>query len=85
MCIHYKKPTHIWTSVRGWMPKGERAEGDGYCKGMCGAGREGDKGKWVHVCALGVASQKAKGGRGRKEMKQAIPHGWHLEILRAAE
>ena len=81
---YYKKPTHIWTSVRGWRPKGERAEGDGYCRGMCGAGREGDKGKWVHVYALGVASQKAKGGRGRKEMKQAIPHGLHLEILRAA-
>ena len=62
--------------MRGWRPKGERAEGDGYCRGRCGAGREGDKGKWVHVYALGVVSQKAKGGRGRKEMKQAIPHPW---------
>ena len=51
----------------------------------CRAGREGDKGKWVRGHALGVASQKTKGGKGRKGRKQAIPHGLHLEILQAAK
>jgi len=67
----------------GGEPRGET--GDGRCGGRCGAGRVGESGRWQHRYQLGVASQKAKGGRGRKEMKQAIPQRLHYEILVAAE
>ena len=80
---YYMKPTHIWTSVTGWEPRGQT--GDGKCGSRCSQGSLGEKGKWQHKYALGVASQRAKGGVGRKEMKQAIPHLLHLEILEAAE
>ena len=59
--------------------------GNGNCGNRCSQGSLGEKGKWQHRYALGVASQRAKGGVGRKEMKQAIPHLLHLEILEAAE
>ena len=78
---YYRKPTHIWTSVMGWTPRGET--GDGRCGSKCGAGYWGEKGRWVHRHALGVASQRAKAGKGRKEMKQAIPHLLHREVLEA--
>ena len=57
--------------------------GDGRCGSKCGAGYWGEKGRWVHRHALGVASQRAKAGKGRKEMKQAIPHLLHREVLEA--
>ena len=76
---YYKKPTHIWTSVVRWKPRGET--GDGRCRSKCGAGYLGEKGRWVHRHALGVESQRAKAGKGRKEMKQAIPHLLYKEVL----
>ena len=81
---YYMKPTHIWTSVMGWQPQGQRARGDGRCHGRCRMGYMGPKGRWRHYYAMGVESRKAKGGVGRKEMKQAMPHLLHREVLRAA-
>ena len=59
---------------RGWEVWGQVWNGEG-----------GKSERWQHRYRLGVASQKAKGGRGRNGMKQAIPQRLHYEILVAAE
>ena len=81
----YKKPTHIWTNVRSWKPQGCHEQGNGKCMGAkgCEMGKVGPKGHWRHHYALGVASQKAWSGKGRSEMKQAIPHALHQELMMA--
>ena len=80
---YYMKPTHIWTTVRGWRPRGERAEGNGKCGQKCRMG-SWVGGRWKHRFGIGVESTRARGGVGRREAKQAIPHLLHREILGAA-
>ena len=76
----YHKPTHIWTNLKRWTPKGRT--GTGRCKGVCRYGSMGDKGKWVHRFKIAQGSTQAKGGKGRKAYKNMMPYKLHRELLR---
>ena len=77
----YKKPTHLWTSMVYWKPKGDQAQGTGRCRGQCSAGSRGESDRWGHTFKLGQNSQAMKGERGRKVRKAAVPVGLHKEII----
>ena len=75
----YHKPTHIWTSMLDWLPKG--TTGTGRCERRCVAGKWGDKGRWVHVFKLAQSSWQEKSGRGRKAFKNMMPMLLHIELV----
>ena len=79
---YYQKPTHIWTSMAFWEPKGTQKDGVGRCRSQCPYGRWGDKGKWVHNYAIGQESSRVFGGEGRPTSKGAVPVGLHREIVK---
>ena len=68
----YHKPTHIWTNLKRWKPKGRT--GSGRCRGMCKHGLMGTKGRWVHKYKIAQGSTQAKGGKGRKAYKNMMPY-----------
>ena len=45
---YFMKPTHVWTRMGFWVPKGTQAEGTDRCRGRCPFGCIGGKGRWVH-------------------------------------
>ena len=67
----YNKPTHIWTNMTGWKPKG--TTGTGKCECKCEAGEVGSKGKWIHRYKLAQASSQAKSGKESKAWKNMVP------------
>jgi hypothetical protein len=77
----YMKPTHIWTSMVFWEPKGAQEDGVGRCRSQCKYGRWGEKGKWVHDYAIGQESSRVFGGEGRQTSKGAVPVDLHKEIV----
>ena len=79
---YYMKPTHIWTSMLFWEPKGVQEDGVGRCRGQCKYGSIGEKGKWVHEHAIGQESSRVYGGEGRQTSKGAVPVDLHREIVR---
>ena len=80
----YMKPTHIWTNMKKWKPKGEQQGGNGRCRDRCRAGEWGASGKWVHRCKIAQGSRQAAGGAGRKARKNMMPVGLQRELLKAA-
>jgi hypothetical protein len=76
----YHKPTHIWTNLKRWKPKGRT--GSGRCRGMCKHGFMGTKGRWVHKYKIAQGSTQAKGGKGRKAYKNMMPYRLHRELLK---
>ena len=77
----YMKPTHIWTSMVFWEPKGAQVDGVGRCRSQCKFGSWGEKGKWVHDYAIGQESSRVFGGEGRQTSKGAVPVDLHKEIV----
>ena len=79
----YHKPTHIWTNMKRWKPKG--STGTGRCRARCKHGYRGSKGRWVHRYKIAQGSNQAKGGKGRKAYKNMMPYKLHRELLRVAK
>ena len=75
----YMKPTHIWTTMKVWRPRGDT--GTGRCSSRCRAGQWGSAGKWVHRCKIAQGSQQAAGGPGRKARKNMMPRDLQKELL----
>lgn len=78
----YHKPTHIWTNMLAWVPKG--TTGTGQCEMRCTMGARTESGRWAHRYKLAQGSHLAKGGRGRKARKNMMPRGLHRELLQEA-
>ena len=73
----YMKPTHVWTSMVHWTPKGTQEGDTCLCRGRCPFGSIGERGKWAHDHKTGQKSHQLVGGRGRKSNKGAVPLGLH--------
>jgi hypothetical protein len=62
------KPTHIWTSMWSWVPKGStgdgRCQGQGKCHAMTGA---------KHKESVTGGKRKRGGGQGTRAAKSAVP------------
>ena len=77
----YHKPTHIWTNIFKWKPRGET--GTGKCECKCSAGRWGAKGRWTHKFKIARESSAEIQGQGRKAMKNMVPQKLLQEIWSA--
>ena len=82
----YKKPTHIWSSLKTWTQKG--LTGGGRCGKCCPAGGwyTNSKGQRVHVHDVGLARDPDIGirGQGATQKLNAIPQLLVQEWLEAA-
>ena len=67
----YNKPTHLWTNIMNWEPKG--TTGTGLCEQKCGMGKWSEKGKFKHEYTIARESHKEMAGVGRKAFKNMVP------------
>ena len=74
----YHKPTHIWTNILTWVPKGQT--GTGKCEQRCCSGEWASTGKWRHRNGIARESHREVQGRGRKAWKNMVPQMLHAEI-----
>ena len=74
----YMKPTHIWTTMKEWVPDG--ATGTGRCDECCGAG-DLKNGRWNHIFKIAQGSWQAAGGKGRRARKNMMPQRLQKEIM----
>ena len=79
---YYQKPTHVWTSMVFWVPKGTQPGGIGRCRQACPHGEIGEKGHWVHNWSIGQESSRVFGGEGRQTSKGAVPVDLHRELVK---
>ena len=81
----YMKPTHVWTSMVFWKPKGEQKGGTGKFRGRCPFGSRGTTGKWSHDYKIGQKRHQLVRGKGMKSNKGVPPLGLHREICRVMQ
>ena len=81
---HYHKPTHIWTTMKQWRPRGAKRGGNGKCRGRCKWGFRNKGGRWEHRYKIAQGSKQGKGGKGRKAAKMMMPGKLHMELLMQA-
>ena len=81
---HYHKPTHTWTTMLRWKPRGTRRDGTGRCEQRCKWGFRNAKGRWEHRFKIAQQSQQGKSGVGRKAAKMMMPSLLHEELLMCA-
>lgn len=83
-CVYdhmYNKPTHIWTSMRKWKPKGQSGNGRCQTGARCKVGFIGSHNKYVHQYKIAQGSKQAKCGKGRRARKNMMPAMLHRELL----
>ena len=84
----YMKPTHVWTSILYWTPKGDREGGTGRFRQRCPFGSNGEEtlaGRWGHDCKIGQKGHQLARGWGRNSSKEVVPLGLHREICRVRQ
>lgn len=74
----YHKPTHIWTNMLKWVPKGQT--GTGKCEQRCCSGEWRSNGKYRHWKGIARESHREVQGKGRKAWKNMVPQKLHAEI-----
>jgi hypothetical protein len=88
----YKKPTHIWTTMTDWQPKG--VTGSGRCEGKCGQlistgphekEEGGKKHRKRHIHAIAREAARLPPGPNRKQQLWSIPQQLQLELLQVIQ
>jgi hypothetical protein len=83
----YRKTTNFWTSLKGWVPRGNT--GDGRCHHECGQGGwvagEGERRYFRHHVALANESIDGLRGEGATQTLNHIPSLLCSEMLQASK
>jgi hypothetical protein len=84
----YKKPTHIWTTLTDWEPRGKT--GSGLCEGKCGQLEEAvnhgkERKRERHQCCIEGAADRAIHGPGKKQQLWSLPELLQQELMEEIE